>query len=75
MPSSIPIEIAQKLAIAVADQQELIRKAQNILASHLPPDGISQAEAISQLLFLLDHPSEAKIRKEAEEAIQLYRQL
>ena len=40
----------------VADMDDLIEQSQAILAAQLPPDGISEHEAINQLLGMLDGP-------------------
>lgn len=34
----------------------IIDRAQQVLARHLPPDGITEAQAISELLAILDSP-------------------
>lgn len=38
------------------DLVNLVKDAQSILAAHLPPDGVSNDEAMRQLLGLLDGP-------------------
>lgn len=43
-------------ADAADPKADVIRDAQKILASYLPPDGISQHQAIGELLDLLDGP-------------------
>jgi hypothetical protein len=55
------IAAAPDLYEANTKQAVLIRKAQDILSSYLPPDGISGAEAINQLLGLLDGPEQREI--------------
>ena len=50
------------------NEKELLRKVvnecQDILAEYLPPDGISEKEAISRLLKILDNGNFVVIQKE-----------
>lgn len=46
----------EKLRDAIAGLAKLVSDAQAVLASYLPPDGISKDEALSKLLYLLDGP-------------------
>ena len=50
-------------------QTEIIRLAQSILTSYLIPDGIDGAEAINQLLGLLDGPDQRAAKSLWETAL------
>lgn len=53
MPEAFP---AAHVPRQLAAFRNIIERSQDILASCLPPDGISRDECISQLLSLLDGP-------------------
>lgn len=62
-------KINSGLLEALEQSDALIVKAQGILNSYLPPDGISADEAISALLGLLDGPEQRAVQAATNEAI------
>jgi hypothetical protein len=55
---------------ALAELNGLVENAQHVLAEYLPPNsGISEHEAISRLLGLLDGPQQRRIQGNARELL------
>lgn len=62
-------------AEALVASDALICGVQEILASYLPPDGISREEAVNQLLGLLDGPRQREVQGATEAALARLRAL
>lgn len=52
----LPCLVDEREALRTAVAEDLVNRAQGILARHLPPDGITADAAINELLALLDSP-------------------
>ena len=64
------IAAAPDLYAALGKCDALIKSAQAVLAEHLPPDGMSAAEAINMLLGILDGPDQREAQSAADSALR-----
>ena len=53
----------EAMRVAGSAMEGLVMSAQSFLAKHLPPDGTSEKETISELLGLLDGPHQRNVQK------------
>lgn len=71
MSNNLGSDVVTMLVGTVEINQSIIGRAQEILTDALVPDGITDKEAISQLLELFDGPHQRLVAEKTERSVSL----